>query len=66
MIKIKVITGPGKTTIEIDGHANHGPKGQDIVCASVSTIAHVAALGLQAVADEFPEHVEVIYYDDAD
>lgn len=63
MIKVKVKTGPGKTTIEIEGHANHAPKGQDIVCASVSTIAHVATLGLQAVADEFPEHVEVIYDD---
>ena len=31
----------------IRGHANYAKKGQDIVCAAVSTIGQVAALGVK-------------------
>lgn len=35
-----------KTGIFIRGHANYAKKGADIVCAAVSTIGQVAALGV--------------------
>lgn len=30
----------------VDGHAGYAPKGQDIVCAAVSTVAQATLLGL--------------------
>ena len=35
-----------KTGLFIRGHANYAKKGQDIVCAAVSTIGQVAAIGV--------------------
>lgn len=29
---------PETLTLEIEGHANHGKKGEDIVCAAISTL----------------------------
>lgn len=35
--------------LDIDGHANTAPKGEDIVCASVSVLAHTLIYGLEHV-----------------
>jgi hypothetical protein len=44
-----------------DGHANAAPHGQDIVCAAVSAILQTAALGLEAIALQYPDYVQVRY-----
>jgi uncharacterized protein YsxB (DUF464 family) len=35
---IKITFNPKKYDIKITGHANHGKKGEDIVCAAISTL----------------------------
>lgn len=35
---IKIAFNPNEFEIRIKGHANHGKKGEDIVCAAVSTL----------------------------
>ncbi len=42
--------------IQISGHANAGPRGSDLVCASVSSIATGA---LNALDAEYPDDVEL-------
>lgn len=37
-------------SVECDGHTNYGEKGEDIVCASLSSIVQTAVLGLLMVA----------------
>ncbi len=46
-------------TIKIEGHANAGDYGKDIVCASVSTILQVAQLGLIQLANQYPEYIDL-------
>ena len=36
--------------VECDGHTNYGEKGEDIVCASLSSVVQTAVLGLLVVA----------------
>lgn len=36
--------------VECDGHTNYGEKGEDIVCASLSSVVQTALLGLLMVA----------------
>ena len=36
--------------VECDGHTNYGEKGEDIVCASLSSIVQTAVLGLLMVS----------------
>ena len=36
--------------VECDGHTNYGERGEDIVCASLSSIVQTSALGLLMVA----------------
>ena len=36
--------------VECDGHTNYGEKGEDIVCASLSSIVQTAVLGLLMIA----------------
>ena len=45
MIRAKCSVDPKKSTIRIllRGHANAGPRGKDLVCAGVSTLALTAA-----------------------
>ena len=38
------------TEFEVNGHANFGVEGEDIVCAAVSSITQTAALGLMNIA----------------
>lgn len=43
--------------LELDGHADFGQRGHDIVCAAATAIVNAAILGLEAVAKGYPEHV---------
>lgn len=49
MISIKVAVNEGKAIcgVTVSGHANLAPKGQDIVCAGVSSLVQTAALGVK-------------------
>ncbi len=38
------------TTVECDGHTNYGERGEDIVCAALSSVVQTALLGLLVVA----------------
>ena len=46
-------------TIEVEGHAMYDAHGRDIVCAGVSAILQTAVLGLEAIAENYPGHVQV-------
>lgn len=59
MVKITVDMKSGKMLIDADGHANYAPNGQDIVCSAVSAILQTAVLGLQGIAEQYPDHVSV-------
>ncbi|MFE1631061.1 ribosomal-processing cysteine protease Prp [Brevibacillus reuszeri] len=59
MIKIKVLLDNGEMKIEAVGHANYAEHGKDIVCAGISTIMQTALLGIQAIAQQYPEHVSL-------
>lgn len=37
--------------VECDGHTNYGEKGEDIVCAALSSVVQTALLGLLVVAE---------------
>jgi len=43
----------GKSIVKVicDGHTNYGEKGEDIVCAALSSIVQTAVLGLFKVAE---------------
>ena len=43
---IKIAFNPKKYEIKIIGHANHGKKGEDIVCAAVSTLFYTLGKAL--------------------
>jgi uncharacterized protein len=47
----------GNLKIDVRGHAGYAEHGKDIVCAGVSAITQAAILGLQALAEQYPEHV---------
>ncbi len=36
-------------SVECDGHTNYGEKGEDIVCAALSSVVQTATLGLMSV-----------------
>jgi uncharacterized protein YsxB (DUF464 family) len=61
MVKINVRSKDGYIEIVADGHANSAPHGQDIICASVSAILQTAILGLEAIADQYPDRVQMRY-----
>ena len=51
MTKVKVIRKDGHITlVECDGHTCYGARGEDIVCAALSSVVQTAALGLMSVA----------------
>lgn len=51
MTKIVVITKDRSiTSVECDGHTGYGVEGEDIVCASISSIVQTAWLGILQVA----------------
>jgi uncharacterized protein YsxB (DUF464 family) len=49
----------GEMNISAKGHANYAEHGKDIVCSAVSAIMQTTIMGLQAIADQYPEHVKV-------
>lgn len=47
MTKVKILKNKGHIVdVECDGHTGYGVQGEDIVCASLSSIVQTAALGL--------------------
>lgn len=47
MIKVEVMrSGNMITGYKVEGHANHAPRGEDIVCAAVSMLAQSTLVGL--------------------
>ncbi|MFP3390613.1 ribosomal-processing cysteine protease Prp [Brevibacillus sp. SIMBA_040] len=59
MIRIKAVLDNGEMKIEAVGHANYAEHGKDIVCAGISTIMQTALLGIQAIAQQYPEYVSL-------
>ncbi len=52
MTKVVILKRNNKIfEVECDGHTNYGEKGEDIVCASLSSIVQTAVLGLLMVAE---------------
>ena len=42
--------------IVIDGHANYGPEGQDIVCAAISTLSQALIRSIEDLTDDIIEY----------
>lgn len=59
MIKILYKLESGHADIVIRGHANSAQYGQDIICAGVSAIIQAAILGLESIAESYPQYVEI-------
>lgn len=57
MIRIRARLGDGRTSIEVTGHDELAAGGR--VCAAVSAITQTALLGLEQVAQQFPDDVSV-------
>lgn len=57
MIEIRARLGNGRTSIEVSGHDEPAVGGR--VCAAVTAITHTALLGLEQVAQQFPDHVSI-------
>ena len=53
MIRVRAQLGPGRTHIEVTGHA------ESHVCAAVSAITQTALLGLEQIALQHPDLVEI-------
>jgi uncharacterized protein YsxB (DUF464 family) len=57
VIRIRADLADGMTSIEVTGHEGHAVEGR--VCAAVSAITQTALLGLQAVAEAYPDLVSI-------
>ncbi|MFE2563034.1 ribosomal-processing cysteine protease Prp [Streptomyces mirabilis] len=57
MIEIRARLGGGRTSIEVSGHDEPAAGGR--VCAAVSAITQTALLGLDQVAQQYPDHVSI-------
>ena len=51
-----VITGYDDLRITIEGHANYAPLGQDIVCASISTLVQVLIKCIEEMTEDKIEY----------
>ncbi len=52
MIKISIGIGEkGPLSVEARGHSGYAKKGEDVVCAAVSTLMHALLLGLKEVVE---------------
>jgi uncharacterized protein YsxB (DUF464 family) len=60
MIKVKF--NPKNYTLDVKGHANHGKKGEDIVCAAISTLFYTLAESLYQSKDMLAE--DFVFKDD--
>lgn len=56
MIEIKF--NPKTLTLDVEGHANHGEKGEDIVCAAISALFYTLAESLYAYKDMMAEDID--------
>lgn len=56
MIEIKF--NPTEYTLDVEGHANHGEKGEDIVCAAISALFYTLAESLYAYKDMMEEDID--------
>jgi len=57
VIRIRARLGDGRTSIEVTGH--DGPAVGGRACAAVSAITQTALLGLDQVAQQYPDDVSV-------
>lgn len=48
---------PKTFTLDITGHAEHGEKGEDIVCAAISTLFYTLAESLYSVKEMMAEDI---------
>ena len=55
MIEVKF--KPDTFTLDITGHAEHGKKGEDIVCSAISTLFYTLADSLFRVRDMMAEDI---------
>ena len=60
MIKVYISQKEGDVSIDVVGHAEHDEYGKDIVCAGVSAIVQTTILGLEAIAQSYPDNVKII------
>lgn len=66
MVKITYQNRARHITVDVRGHAGNAPKGEDVVCAGVSTLtvtladalSRVYAPGFKAVMDDGAAHIE--------
>lgn len=56
MIDIKF--DPKTYTLDIEGHAEHGEKGEDIVCSAISALFYTLAESLYAYKDMMAEDID--------
>lgn len=56
MISVVFTRGPDYVGLEVMGHANAGPHGEDMVCAAVSTLAQTCIASMVAAGFE-PEYI---------
>lgn len=57
MILISAELADGQTSLVVVGHEGHVQDGR--VCAAISAITQTALLGLQAVAEQYPDLVSI-------
>lgn len=57
MIEVRARLGDGRTFLEVVGHEEHAAGG--LACAAVSAITQTALLGLEQVAQQYPDLVSV-------
>ena len=57
MIRIAASLGEGRFHLEVDGHEQRVEGGR--VCAAVSAITQTALLGLEQIATQYPELVQL-------
>jgi uncharacterized protein YsxB (DUF464 family) len=58
MITVRALLGDGHTSIEVVGHEERHAAG-GLACAAVSAITQTALLGLEQVAQQYPDLVSV-------
>lgn len=57
VIVVRARLGDGRTLIEVSGHDDPAVEGR--VCAAVSAITQTALLGLEQVAQQFPDEMSM-------
>ena len=59
---INITFNPNTFTLDVTGHAEHGKKGEDIVCAAISTLFY--SLGESLYATRYMMAEDVIFDDE--